>query len=367
MRQLKVIISGGGSGGHIFPALSIAKSLEKKNKNIKFLFVGAKNKMEMEKIPSNGYNIKGLWISGFQRRFTIDNFLFPIKLFISLISSYFIIKDFKPDLVIGTGGFASGPILYVASKCNIPTLIQEQNSYPGITNRILSRYVNKICVAYDKMNRFFKEDKLLFTGNPIRENISNFSSSKETGYDFFNLDNNQCTVLVIGGSLGARTINLAISNSINFFKKNKINLIWQTGISFDNKANKIVSSVNIKTIKNYQFINRMDLAYKVCDIIVSRAGAIAISELCCIGKPVILVPSPNVAEDHQYKNAQSLVNKNAALLVNDSQANDKLVSTIDSLINNKTLQNNLSKNIKELEVHNSSNTIAEIALNLLNE
>ena len=184
---------------------------------------------------------------------------------------------------------------------------------------------------------------------------------------FFNLDNNQCTVLVIGGSLGARTINLAISNSINFFKKNKINLIWQTGISFDNKANKIVSSVNIKTIKNYQFINRMDLAYKVCDIIVSRAGAIAISELCCIGKPVILVPSPNVAEDHQYKNAQSLVNKNAALLVNDSQANDKLVSTIDSLINNKTLQNNLSKNIKELEVHNSSNTIAEIALNLLNE
>lgn len=367
MKQLKVIISGGGSGGHIFPALAIAKSLEKKNKNIQFLFVGAKNKMEMEKIPSNGYDIKGLWISGFQRRFTIDNLLFPLKLLISLISSYFIIKDFKPDLVIGTGGFASGPILYVSSKCKIPTLIQEQNSFPGITNRILSRYVDKICVAYDNMNRFFKKDKIFFTGNPIREIISNFNLSKNTGYDFFDLDKNQITVLVIGGSLGARTINQAISNGINFFKKNKINLIWQTGISFNEKANKIVSALNIKNIKNYQFINRMDLAYKACDIIVSRAGAIAISELCCIGKPIILVPSPNVAENHQYKNAQSLVNKNAAMLVNDSQANDKLVSTIDSLINNKELQNNLSKNIKDLEVKNSSNAIAEIALKILNE
>jgi UDP-N-acetylglucosamine--N-acetylmuramyl-(pentapeptide) pyrophosphoryl-undecaprenol N-acetylglucosamine transferase len=367
MKQLKVIISGGGSGGHIFPALAIAKSLEKKNKNIQFLFVGAKNKMEMEKIPSNGYDIKGLWISGFQRRFTIDNLLFPLKLLISLISSYFIIKDFKPDLVIGTGGFASGPILYVSSKFKIPTLIQEQNSFPGITNRILSRYVDKICVAYDNMNRFFKKDKIFFTGNPIREIISNFNLSKNTGYDFFDLDKNQITVLVIGGSLGARTINQAISNGINFFKKNKINLIWQTGISFNEKANKIVSALNVKNIKNYQFINRMDLAYKACDIIVSRAGAIAISELCCIGKPIILVPSPNVAENHQYKNAQSLVNKNAAMLVNDSQANDKLVSTIDSLINNKELQNNLSKNIKDLEVKNSSNAIAEIALKILNE
>ena len=365
MKQLKVIISGGGSGGHIFPALAIAKSLEQKVPNVELLFVGAISKMEMEKIPSAGYNIKGLWISGIQRRLTYLNLIFPFKLIHSLISSIIIINKFKPDLVIGTGGFASGPILYIASKKNLPTIIQEQNSYAGITNKLLSKHVKKVCVAYPKMDKFFPKDKIVFTGNPIRESIIHNQAIKEISIKMFNLNSNQSTVLVIGGSLGARSINVSILNGLDVFKSNKLNLIWQTGKGFSNKASSAVKKIKTKGINTYSFIKEIDLAYKAADIIISRAGAIAISELCSIGKPVILIPSPNVAENHQFKNAQSLVNKNAALLVNDLDSNDKLVDSIISLYKDDDLKEKLSINIKKMEVKNSASIITKHALDLL--
>ena len=365
MKQLKVIISGGGSGGHIFPALAIAKSLEQKVPNIELLFVGAINKMEMEKIPSAGYNIKGLWISGIQRRLTFLNLIFPFKLIHSLISSIIIINRFKPDLVIGTGGFASGPVLYIAAKKNLPTIIQEQNSYAGITNKLLSKHVKKVCVAYHKMDKFFPKDKIVFTGNPIRESIINNQAIKDISIKMFNLNSNQSTVLVIGGSLGARTINVSILNGLDVFKSNKLNLIWQTGKEFSDKASSAVEKIKTKGITTYSFIKEIDLAYKAADIIISRAGAIAISELCSIGKPVILIPSPNVAENHQFKNAQSLVNKNAALLVNDVDSNDKLVESIISLYKDDDLKDKLSINIKKMEVKNSASIISKHALDLL--
>ena len=365
MKQLKVIISGGGSGGHIFPALAIAKSLEQKVPNVELLFVGAISKMEMEKIPSAGYNIKGLWISGIQRRLTYLNLIFPFKLIHSLISSIIIINRFKPDLVIGTGGFASGPLLYIAAKKNLPTIIQEQNSYAGITNKLLSKHVKKVCVAYPKMDKFFPKDKIVFTGNPIRESIIHNQAVKEISIKMFNLNSNQSTVLVIGGSLGARSINVSILNGLDVFKSNKLNLIWQTGKEFSNKASSAVKKIKTKGINTYSFIKEIDLAYKAADIIISRAGAIAISELCSIGKPVILIPSPNVAENHQFKNAQSLVNKNAALLVNDVDSNDKLVDSIISLYKDDDLKEKLSMNIKKMEVKNSASLITKHALDLL--
>ena len=365
MKKLKVIISGGGTGGHIFPALSIAKSLEKKVKFIELLFVGSKNRMEMQKIPEYGYTIKGLWISGFQRSFSLRNLLFPIKLISSLIKSRNIIRDFKPDLVIGTGGFASGPLLYVASKRGVPSVIQEQNSYPGITNRILGRHVNKVCVAYDNMERFFHKKKLILAGNPIRESIINFKDKTYYGKKLFNVNNNKITVLVIGGSLGSKTINESISQNLNLFKKHNLNLIWQTGTSFVNESNEYTQSLNVEGISSHVFIKEMDLAYAAADIIVSRAGAIAISELCFVGKPIILVPSPNVAENHQTKNAQSLVNKNSALMVKDVNSKRKLVEVLISLSKNKKLQKELISNIKKLAVTDAAEQIADISLGLL--
>ena len=365
MKKLKVIISGGGTGGHIFPAISIAKSLEKKVKFIELLFVGSKNRMEMQKIPEYGYTIRGLWISGFQRSFSLRNLLFPIKLISSLIKSRNIIRDFKPDLVIGTGGFASGPLLYVASKIGVPSVIQEQNSYPGITNRILGRHVNKVCVAYDNMERFFHKKKLILAGNPIRESIINFKDKTYYGKKLFNVNNNKITVLVIGGSLGSKTINESISQNLNLFKKHNLNLIWQTGTSFVNESNEYTQSLNVEGISSHVFIKEMDLAYAAADIIVSRAGAIAISELCFVGKPIILVPSPNVAENHQTKNAQSLVNKNSALMVKDVNSKRKLVEVLISLSKNKKLQKELISNIKKLAVTDAAEQIADISLGLL--
>ena len=365
MKQLKIIISGGGSGGHIFPAVAIAKSLIEKNKNIEFLFVGAKYKMEMEKIPNEGFKIVGLWISGFHRGKVLKNLLFPLKLIFSLIKSFFLIKKFDPDLVIGTGGFASGPILYIASKFNVPTLIQEQNSYAGVTNKILSKHVNSICVAYENMDRFFPRNKIIITGNPVRKKIIEITGDHIDKSNLFNLNSENKTILIIGGSLGARTINETIGNGLERFKKYNLNIIWQTGKSFAEKAHELIAAINTRGITTHTFIKEIELAYGLADIIVSRAGAIAISELCVVGKPVILIPSPNVAENHQYKNAQSLVNKNAAILVKDSKANNKLVDEIIKLQNNPILMKELSENIKKMEFKNAANVISDYALNLI--
>ena len=365
MKKLKVIVSGGGTGGHIFPAIAIAKSLERKVEDIELLFVGAKDRMEMQKVPDSGYKIEGLWISGFQRSFSRKNLLFPFKLISSLIKSRKIIRRFQPDLVIGTGGFASGPLLYEASRKGVPSVIQEQNSYPGITNKLLAKSVQKICVAYDNMERFFPKEKLIFTGNPIRKEILNSSNKREEGKNFFKLHNRRITVLVVGGSLGAKTINESINNNLGEFKKNKLNLIWQTGVSYENQAKESVKNLNESGVQSYKFIKEMDLAYAVADVIVSRAGAIAISELCFVGKPVILVPSPNVAEDHQTQNAQSLVNKNSALMVKDVESRLKLVEKIKSLSENKDLQEELSRNIKKLEVKDAADRIADLSLELV--
>ena len=365
MRKLKVIISGGGTGGHIFPALAIARAIEKKNSEIEFLFVGAIDRMEMQKIPSEGYKIIGLWISGLQRKIHWKNFLFPFKLIHSLFRSIKIINQFDPDFVIGTGGYASGPLLYIASRKGIPTIIQEQNSFPGITNRILGNYVQNICVAYDNMHRYFPKSKIIKTGNPIRKDILSVNMGAGKKNDLFDISKSNPTVLVLGGSLGAKSINNAIANNLHYISKLGINLIWQTGIAFSKKAHELIIDLNKPGIHSCDFIREMDKAYEVADIIISRAGAIAISELCCVGKPIILVPSPNVSENHQYKNAQSLVNKNAALMVEDTKSSCKLVKTLEELINDKLLQSSLRRNIKKIAVNDAAERIAKIALDLV--
>ncbi|MAZ01008.1 MAG: undecaprenyldiphospho-muramoylpentapeptide beta-N-acetylglucosaminyltransferase [Flavobacteriales bacterium] len=351
---MKIIISGGGTGGHLFPALALADALSKEYSGCEIIFVGAKNKMEMEIVPNRGYKIKGLYISGFHRGEIIRNLFFLFKLFISLINSFFIIIKNKPDLVIGTGGFASGPILFCATIFNIPTLIQEQNSFPGITNRILGKFVNKVCVSYDNMNRYFKSSKLSVTGNPIRESILCFNKKQSKSHSFFGLSNKK-TVLILGGSLGAHSINKAVYNLI---KNNEFdfNILWQTGKLYYDKiqSDLILRKENIKIVP---FISEMDLAFSVADVIVSRAGAITISELMFVGKPVILVPSPNVAENHQYKNAKVLKDQNAALLIQDKQVVEDLPKILFSVIENKQEIKSLGKNIKAMYNNNAVDKI----------
>ena len=362
--SIRVIISGGGTGGHIFPAISIANELKQRVEGIEILFVGAKGRMEMEKVPKAGYSIKGLNISGLQRNWKdTSNLLFPFKLISSLWKSYWIVKKYKPSVVVGTGGYASGPLLFAASKLSVPALIQEQNSYPGITNKLLSKSVQKICVAYDNMQRFFPKEKLLLLGNPVRQDLLESDTKKEQALEKFKLNEKQPTVLVVGGSLGARTINQSIASLAQDFEKNNVQVIWQTGLSFEKKAKEICH--NFKNVQAHAFIYEMDLAYSVADIIISRAGASTISELCLIGKPAILVPSPNVAEDHQTKNAQSLVNKNSALMVKDIDAKRKLVKELIVLCDNDEKQKELSSNIKKLEVKDSAEVIADLSIELL--
>ncbi len=362
---MKVIISGGGTGGHIFPAIAIANALKKRVNDIDILFVGAQGKMEMEKVPAAGYEIKGLWISGLQRRLTYKNLLFPFKVLSSIFSSKQIIKAFKPDVVIGVGGYASGPMLKAASSKGVPTVIQEQNSFPGVTNKILSSKVNKICVAYEGMEKFFPKDKIVLTGNPVRQDIIDVTFTQEEAAIFFGLNINQKTVIVIGGSLGARTINESINNILPFFINNNIQLIWQTGKNYYSIAKDSTDNLTNSSIKVFEFINQMNYAYKAGDIIISRAGAIAISELCLVGKPVILIPSPNVAEDHQTKNALSLSNKSAAIVVKDIDAKDSLEKVLSQLISDKEKQKELSSNIKLMAHNNAADKIVEVILNLV--
>ncbi len=364
-RKLRVIISGGGTGGHIFPAIAIANALKKINPASEFLFVGAKGRMEMEKVPAAGYKIEGLDISGIQRKISIKNFLLPFKIIRSVLKSKMIIKNFSPDIAIGVGGYASGPLLYAATSAKIPSLIQEQNSFAGITNKILSKRVQKICVAYEGMEIFFPATKIIMTGNPVREEMVNVEGKKSEALKFFNLEQGKKTVLVIGGSLGARTINESIDAGLKLFKENDIQLIWQTGKGFATRAIESINKNQSNGIKTFDFIQRMDYAFAAADLIISRAGASSVSELALVGKPTILVPSPNVAEDHQTKNAMALVNKSAAILVSDLNAKNELVSQTLRIIQNEELLKSLSKNITTLAVKDSAQKIAEVVYSIV--
>lgn len=360
----KVIISGGGTGGHIFPAIAIANALKKREPDVDILFVGAQGKMEMEKVPAAGYPIEGLWISGLQRKLTLKNLSFPFKVISSLIKAKKIISNFNPDVVIGVGGYASGPILRAATKKKIPALIQEQNSYPGITNKLLAKDVSKICVAYDGMEKFFPVNKIVKTGNPVRQNVIDINGKSDSAYQFFNLDKNKKTILVVGGSQGALSINKAIHKYLDLIVKNGIQLIWQTGNYYFETAEQATKDLADKGIRTIQFIDRMDFAYSVADVIISRAGAIAISEICAVGKPTIFIPLPTAAEDHQKKNALALVKKEAALYIENNGAINKLGTAVIDLINNKKQQLVLSTNLKKLAITNADERIVDEILKL---
>jgi UDP-N-acetylglucosamine--N-acetylmuramyl-(pentapeptide) pyrophosphoryl-undecaprenol N-acetylglucosamine transferase len=367
MKKCKVIISGGGTGGHIFPAIAIANAIKEKNSEAEILFIGAKGRMEMEKVPAAGYEIKGLWISGLQRKLTFKNVLFPIKVICSLFKAAWLIRQFKPDVVIGVGGYASGPTLRMAALQKVPTLIQEQNSFPGMTNRMLAKKVMKICVAYQGMEKFFPAEKIVFTGNPVRQDIAQLENKRVEGLKYFNLSADKKIVLVVGGSLGALSINQGVMQILNKCIEKDIQLIWQTGKSFYPLAEEAVNKFNNPLLKVFPFITKMDFAYATADVIVSRAGAIAISELCLIQKPAILVPSPNVTDDHQTKNALSLSSQNAAILLPNADVNQKLSEVLFNLVDNSNLQASLSKNISLLAKPEAANDIADCVFSLIPE
>ena len=358
---IKFIISGGGTGGHIYPAIAIANELRSRFPKAEFLFVGAQDKMEMQKVPQAGYAIKGLWIAGLQRKLTLQNLLFPVKLLSSLLKSRAIIKSFKPDVVIGTGGFASGPLLQMANSLNIPTLIQEQNSYPGITNKLLSKKANKICVAYENLERFFPKEKMILTGNPVRQDLIAIDSKREEAIKFFNLDPSKKTLLVLGGSLGARRVNQLIEKELDFFDSQNIQIIWQCGKFYLGEYKKYDSN-NVQVLA---FIDRMDLVYAAADFVISRAGASSVSELSIVGKPVLFIPSPNVAEDHQTKNAKSIVDKNGALMIKESELDENFNTIFSDLVTNEILQKQLSENIKKLAKVNATKDIVDEIVKLI--
>jgi len=355
---IRIIISGGGTGGHIFPAISIADALRKINNRIEILFVGDEKRMEMGKVPAAGYKIIGLPVAGFQRNSYLKNIIVLYKLFKSILFSRNIIKNFKPDIVVGVGGYASGPVLWTASLSKIPTVIQEQNSYAGITNKFLAKKAVRIFVAYEGMEKYFPKERIILNGNPVRQDIQNIESKRSEAFDYFNLEKDKAVILCLGGSLGAKTINQSIAANFDRIKSGNVQFIWQSGSHYFADAKKLVENMNYQNIKLYDFISRMDLAYAAADIIISRAGAGSISELCIVGKPVILVPSPNVAEDHQTKNAKALELKNAALLIKDSEASEKLINIALELVNNKERCKMLSENIKKMAIHNSAENIA---------
>ncbi len=365
--KYKIIISGGGTGGHVFPAIAIADALSKKLPGIEILFIGALGRLEMEKVPAAGYKIIGLPVSGFIRKLSAGNIKVVLNLLKSLRQSGRIIKEFRPDVVVGVGGYASGPVLWVAGNKNIPVLIQEQNSYAGVTNKLLGGKAKRICVAYPEMDKYFEASKIVYTGNPVRAALFTKAPEKEEALRFFGLDSNKKTVLIIGGSLGARTINNSILASLaDFAGNNETQLLWQTGKFYYKNILEQSKDKETKNIKIFDFIGRMDMAYAAADIIVSRAGAGTISELALVGKPVIMVPSPNVAEDHQTKNARALVKENAALLVTDNEAGTKLTKSIFNLLTDDTKKHELAVNIKKMAVHDSAEQIAEEVLKLIN-
>ncbi len=365
MRAPRIIISGGGTGGHVFPAIAIANAIKDLEPNTEFLFVGALGKIEMEKVPAAGYKIIGLDIKGLQRKLSIDNLKFPIRLIKSLWKSKKIIKDFRPDVAVGVGGYASGPMLQVAKQQGIPYVLQEQNSYPGITNKLLAKNAEKICVAYEGMQKFFPSDKIMLTGNPVRAELLNIQDLRANAIAHFGLNPNKKTIFITGGSLGARTLNESVMQHIDIINASEVQIIWQTGRFYYSTIVENATKQLRSDVKIFEFISNMDMAYAVADIIIARAGAGTISELCLVKKPVILVPSPNVAEDHQTKNAMALVNKEAAVLIRDVEAREKLIPQALELLNNETELKKLSNNIAALALPNAAKIIAEEVLKLV--
>ena len=362
MTNLKFIVSGGGTGGHIYPAIAIANELRVQFPDCEILFVGAKDKMEMQKVPQAGYPIKGLWIAGLQRKLTLQNLMFPVKVIDSLLKSRSILKSFKPDVVIGTGGFASGPLLKAASGMGIPTVIQEQNSFPGITNKLLSNKASVICVAYENLEKYFPKNKIKLTGNPVRQDLISIENKKVDALTYFALDATKKTLLVLGGSLGARRINQLIAKELDFILNQNIQVIWQCGKLYFEEYSHFNEQKNIKVVS---CIDRMDLVYAAADVIVSRAGASSVSELCLVGKPVIFIPSPNVAEDHQTKNANAIVEKKGAIILKEYELDEKFKSTFSNLISNEKLQNELGTQIKKLAKPNATKEIVNEIIKLI--
>ncbi|MDH8701858.1 UDP-N-acetylglucosamine--N-acetylmuramyl-(pentapeptide) pyrophosphoryl-undecaprenol N-acetylglucosamine transferase [Dysgonomonadaceae bacterium PH5-43] len=366
MKKPKVIISGGGTGGHIFPAISIANAIREKYSDAEILFVGAENKMEMEKVPAAGYNIKGLPVAGLDRKNLLKNISVLFKFVKSMYLANKIIKSFNPDIAIGVGGYASGPTLKAASRRGVPTLLQEQNSFAGVTNKLLAKKAAKICVAYEGMEQFFEKDKIVLTGNPVRQDLVCLEDKRQEAYSYFSLNPQKKTILVVGGSGGARTINESIIAALPELSENKdIQIIWQSGKYYYSSSKNSLEKYSDAPVKLTEFISRMDLAYAAADIIISRAGAGSISEFCLLGKPVVLVPSPNVAEDHQRKNAMALINKGAAIMVEDKDAVRDLIPTTIEAISNNELLDKLSINIKKLALPDSAKMILKEIENII--
>ncbi len=347
-RPYRIIISGGGTGGHIYPALAVAQEIRARYPDADVLFVGAEGKMEMTKVPEAGFAIRGLWISGLQRRLTWKNFLFPFKLIHSLVAARRILRKFKPHAVLGFGGFASGPIMLAATGKGIPSMIQEQNSHAGITNKRLGQKVDRVCVAYEGMEKYFPADKITFTGNPVRQDILDMSDKRSKGLTHFRLASDKPVVLILGGSLGARSVNNCISDGLSRFIDARVQVIWQTGKLYYEEMNQRADSKDLESIRILEFIREMDLAYAAADVVISRAGALSISELCIAGKAVVFVPSANVAEDHQTKNARALVEKDAARMVSDAEAPARLVDTALELVEDVNERKRLAANIRKM-------------------
>lgn len=360
----RIIISGGGTGGHVFPAIAIADAIKEKEPTAEILFVGAQGKIEMEKVPKAGYPIKGLWISGFHRKLTLRNLLFPVKLLTSLVHAWRIIRGFKPDAAVGVGGFASGPLLDMATRMDVPTLIQEQNSYAGATNRLLAKKVDRICVAYDQMERYFPAAKLILTGNPVRKDLLREQPDRKTGAAHFGFDPTRPILFVFGGSLGAKSINEAMAANADLLAKNPdIQILWQMGSLYVDDFGNCATAL-LDHVKAQAFIDRMDLAYAMADLVICRAGALTISELSQLGQPAILIPSPNVAEDHQTQNARALVEKHAAVLLADGEAKNQIISLAIRMLGKPDELKALGKNIKALAMPDAAARIAEEVLQL---
>ncbi len=352
--QPRIIVSGGGTGGHIYPAIAIADEIKRRYPEAVFLFVGAKDRMEMQKVPQAGYEIEGLWISGIQRKLTLSNLLFPVKLLSSLWKSRRILKKFRPDVVIGTGGFASGPLLKMAAVAGIPTLLQEQNSYPGITNKWLAKQANRICVAYDGMDRFFPVQTTIKTGNPVRKDVLTIEGKRAQAIGKYKLDPHKKTILVIGGSLGARRINQLIADELAYFKEKEVQVLWQCGKLYYETYKHYNQQVAVQV---HAFLDTMDLAYAAADIIVSRAGASSVSELCIVAKPTLFIPSPNVAEDHQTKNASAVVANKAARMLKEDELKTRFQDTMTELIDSEDVQAALSVAMKAMALPDATKDI----------